>query len=174
MLLTEIRHFDAEKTVKAERRGLVGSRDPDRLELGHARTILSAVDPYCEGWVPQMTFANAGPGHRVSPTQRSSNLGHVDDAASVGLGVDRELLAAVVSAVHDALGGDPLGLYLFGSATLGGLRPASDLDLLAVLERPMTRMQKGVLARGLLAISGRPLGTKRGRPVEVTSVVSSE
>src|SRR5262249_39096850 len=126
------------------------------------------------GWVPQWTVANAGPGHRVRLTERSTNLGYVDDAASVGLGVDRELLAAVVSAVHDALGGDPLGLYLFGSATLGGLRPASDLDLLAVGERPMTGMQKEVLARGLLAISGRLVGTKRGRPVEVTSVVSSE
>jgi streptomycin 3"-adenylyltransferase len=100
-------------------------------------------------------------------------LSQVGDA-SVGAAVDRELLAAVVSAIHDALGGDPLGLYVFGSATLGRLRPASDLDLLAVVERPTTRTQKEVLARSLLAISGRRLGAKRGRPVELTCVVSAE
>ena len=94
--------------------------------------------------------------------------------ASVGAGVDCELLAAVVSAIRDALSGDPLGLYVFGSATLGRLRPTSDLDLLALLERPATRMQKEALARGLLSISGRRLGEERGRPVELTCVVRTE
>lgn len=87
---------------------------------------------------------------------------------------DRELLAAAVAAVRDALGRDPLGLYLFGSATLGGLRPASDLDLLAVVGRPTTRAEKEELVRRLLAISARRAGAERWRPVELTLVVGSD
>src|SRR5262249_7261450 len=148
------------REVPALRRRASGVDGNGRVCMGNLRVLQPLVHQAADTSV-RGTLPNAGPGHRVHPIERSSNLGYVGDAASVGLGVDRELLAAVVSAVHDALGGDPLGLYLFGSATLGGLRPASDLDLLAVVERPMTRMQKEVLARGLVAISRRPLGTKR-------------
>ena len=42
MVLARIRDVDPEQAVKAERRGLVGGRDPDRLELGHTETILGS------------------------------------------------------------------------------------------------------------------------------------
>ena len=41
-------------------------------------------------------------------------------------------LEQVVTIVRDVLEGDLAGAYLFGSAVLGGVRPRSDLDVLAV------------------------------------------
>ncbi len=66
------------------------------------------------------------------------------------------------------LGPDFVGAYLFGSAVLGGLRPRSDLDVLAASRRRTTLEEKQRLADRLLRISGRP------RPVELTIVVQSE
>jgi hypothetical protein len=44
-------------------------------------------------------------------------------------GEDARQLERVVELVREVLGPDVLGVYLFGSAVLGGLRPESDLDL---------------------------------------------
>lgn len=57
----------------------------------------------------------------------------------------------------------PLGVYLFGSAVHGGLRPRSDIDVLAVIARPTTDAEQQRLFEGLRAL--------KGRPVEVTLVV---
>ncbi|MFJ8807501.1 aminoglycoside adenylyltransferase family protein [Streptomyces sp. NPDC102490] len=65
--------------------------------------------------------------------------------------------------------GDVLGVYAHGSATLGGLRPYSDLDLLVVLARPTTHGQRAGLTRELLGVSGG-----EGRPVELIAVVRDE
>jgi streptomycin 3"-adenylyltransferase len=75
----------------------------------------------------------------------------------------------LVAAVRDLLGNDTVGAYLFGSATLGGLRPHSDLDVLAVSARPTAREEKRRLAGRFLAISGGG-----PRPLELTVVVQSE
>ena len=61
---------------------------------------------------------------------------------------------------------DPLGVYLFGSAVHGGLRPRSDLDLLVVARRATTDAEKAQLLGGLRRL--------RGRPVEVTIAVRDE
>ncbi|MFJ6068220.1 aminoglycoside adenylyltransferase family protein [Streptomyces tendae] len=65
--------------------------------------------------------------------------------------------------------GDVLGVYAHGSATLGGLRPYSDLDLLVVLARPTTYGQRARLTGELLGVSGG-----EGRPVELIAVVRDE
>ena len=75
-----------------------------------------------------------------------------------------ELLALVL----DVLGAEVVGAYLFGSATLGGLRPHSDIDVFVVSSRPTTREEKRRLVDGFLAISG---GGRRY--VELTIVVQS-
>jgi streptomycin 3"-adenylyltransferase len=77
-------------------------------------------------------------------------------------------LDETVAALGEVLGPDLLGVYLFGSAVMGGLRPRSDLDVMAVSTRPTTRQQKRALVDRLLSISLRP------RPVEVTIVVQSD
>ncbi|GKQ36546.1 aminoglycoside adenylyltransferase family protein [Streptomyces sp. A012304] len=77
----------------------------------------------------------------------------------------------LVALVRRVLGDDDLlGVQLHGSAVLGGLRPHSDLDLLAVARRSLTPRQRRELLAGLLAVSGRD----GHRPVELTVVVQSD
>jgi predicted nucleotidyltransferase len=67
--------------------------------------------------------------------------------------------------------GDALaGAYLHGSAVQGGLRPTSDLDLMAVVNRRTTRDERRRLRDGLLPLSGPPRRLAPIRPVEVTVV----
>ena len=82
---------------------------------------------------------------------------------------EQEQVNAVVALVRDVLGADAVGAYLYGSAVLGGLRPRSDIDVLAVSTRRTTREEKRRLVDGLLEISGRG-----PRPVELTVVVEPE
>jgi streptomycin 3"-adenylyltransferase len=82
--------------------------------------------------------------------------------------VAEQQLEEAVVLVRDALGDELLGLYLFGSAVLGGLTPTSDLDLLAVVRRPTTSDERTRLVAGLLERSMKP------RFLELTVVVQSE
>ena len=75
----------------------------------------------------------------------------------------------VLETVQPLFGGSLLGFYLYGSATYGGLHPDSDVDLLAVLDRPMTDTERKSLTAALLACSGR-VGCADKRPLEVTVV----
>jgi streptomycin 3"-adenylyltransferase len=79
----------------------------------------------------------------------------------------------VVALVDRVLGAQVVGTYLHGSGVLGGLRPAGDLDVLAVTRRRMDDRERRALLDGLLGTSGP--GTPGGpRPVELTVVVQSE
>ncbi|MFF4855794.1 aminoglycoside adenylyltransferase family protein [Streptomyces rubiginosohelvolus] len=69
------------------------------------------------------------------------------------------------------LGGNLIGAYLHGSSVLGGLKPASDVDVLLVSRRPMDERERRALLEGLLSISG---SGDTARPVELTVVVQSE
>ena len=81
---------------------------------------------------------------------------------------DAEQLERVVALVREVLGTELVGAYLFGSATMRGLRPRSDLDVLAVTRRPLTPAERRLLVDGLLAVSLRP------RPVELTIVARDD
>jgi predicted nucleotidyltransferase len=70
----------------------------------------------------------------------------------------------VVDGVREVLGAELVGMYLFGSAVLGGLRPRSDVDVLALIRRSTTSEEKRALIEHLLAVSRRP------RHVELTIV----
>ncbi|MFF8770602.1 aminoglycoside adenylyltransferase family protein [Kitasatospora sp. NPDC015120] len=80
-------------------------------------------------------------------------------------------LHRTVRLLRDVLAPGLLGTYLHGSAVLGGLRPASDLDVLAVTRRTMDDRERRALTEGLLEISGLSAAV---RPVELTVVVHSE
>ncbi|MFD8563777.1 aminoglycoside adenylyltransferase family protein [Streptosporangium canum] len=77
----------------------------------------------------------------------------------------------IVGLVGDVLGPEAIGTYLHGSLVLGGLKPASDLDVLVVSHRRMDDQERGALLEGLFKISGSTAGS---RPVELTVVVRSE
>ncbi len=67
----------------------------------------------------------------------------------------RDQIARLSDALQDALGEVLVGLYLHGSLVLGCFNLArSDIDLLAVTERSMSRSEKSVVSSILLGASG--------------------
>jgi predicted nucleotidyltransferase len=84
-------------------------------------------------------------------------------------------LEQVLHVVHDVLGAEVAGVFLYGSAVLGGLRPDSDLDVFVVARRRTTDRERRNLLHGLLGISGR--GARSGvpaRPVELIVVAQGD
>lgn len=68
-----------------------------------------------------------------------------------------------------------IAVYLHGSAVSSGLRPTSDIDLLVVVDKPLTEICREQLVRGLMAISGLyPIDPEGRRPLEVAVFLSSE
>jgi predicted nucleotidyltransferase len=80
----------------------------------------------------------------------------------------RAQLEKVTQLLHRQLGESILGVYLFGSAALGGLKPDSDLDIMTVAQVPTTELQRIQLIHGLLALSTHP------RHIELTIVVQRD
>lgn len=68
---------------------------------------------------------------------------------------------------------DLMGVYLFGSALLGGLQKYSDLDLFVVIKRPTTQEEKRILVTHLLQISGIYMKSDT-IPIEMTLVVQAD
>ncbi|WP_331771054.1 aminoglycoside adenylyltransferase family protein (plasmid) [Embleya sp. NBC_00888] len=81
----------------------------------------------------------------------------------------------VVRVVRDTLDtNDVIGMYLHGSAVLGGLRPHSDVDVLVVVRHGTTTTRRRALVEATLEISGERARHGPARPVELTVVVQSE
>lgn len=80
---------------------------------------------------------------------------------------------ACIHLVEEIFGQDLLGIYLYGSALVGGLQRYSDLDLFVVSNRATTREEKAKLAKALLKISGIYMKSKK-LPIELTIVEKSE
>ena len=94
--------------------------------------------------------------------------------------MDENLLRAVGAQVRQAVGiiehhlrDGLLAIHLFGSATHGGLKPSSDLDLLVVVEQPPDTGAREALLTALLAASAPPDVGCAMRPLEVTVVARS-
>ena len=75
--------------------------------------------------------------------------------------------------LKDVLGRDLLGVYLYGSAIVGGLQKYSDIDIFVISNRQSTSEEKAQLANNLLQISGIYGMSKDLRPIELTIVVKS-
>lgn len=61
-----------------------------------------------------------------------------------------------------------VAVYLHGSAVAGGLRPHSDVDVLAIINRPLTPEVRRRLTTALMTVSGRyPSDPQGRRPLEV-------
>jgi predicted nucleotidyltransferase len=87
---------------------------------------------------------------------------------------DRRQIEEVIAVLRGSLGNVLVGAYLHGSAVLGGLRPDSDVDVLAVSARETTRAQKQRILSGFLAASGNSSRADARRPIELTIVGASE
>lgn len=77
-------------------------------------------------------------------------------------------IAAVVELVRSTLGTHLLGVYLYGSAVDGGLRPGSDLDVFALADRRTSPAQRQALIAALRPVSSRAERPATWRPVELT------
>lgn len=77
----------------------------------------------------------------------------------------------VVSLLQEVLGEALLGVYLHGSAVIGGLKPTSDLDLFAVASRRTTPAEQRELIERLMPMSGRgdPTGQSRYIGLEIVA-----
>ncbi|WBM38964.1 aminoglycoside adenylyltransferase domain-containing protein [Alcaligenes faecalis] len=71
-------------------------------------------------------------------------------------------LQAALALVQEILNLDLQALYLHGSAVAGGLRPHSDLDILAVVDAPLSDEQRQDLIAALLSISAPHPATPGG------------
>lgn len=67
-----------------------------------------------------------------------------------------------------------IALYLYGSAVESGLKVHSDIDLLLVINKPLSIDERGHLMRELLKVSAYPLSFARYRALEVTIVITSD
>ena len=71
---------------------------------------------------------------------------------------------AALRLLQRQLAGTLGAVYLHGSCVAGGRRPQSDIDLLAVIERPLTAEERACLTAELMALSGRYPVDPAGRP----------
>jgi predicted nucleotidyltransferase len=87
---------------------------------------------------------------------------------------ERPAPADVVAIVRDVFDDALMGAYLFGSATMDGLRPHSDLDVLAVLDRRSGTDERSQILARVAEISGSRAVAGPSRPVELTLVVQAD
>ena len=76
--------------------------------------------------------------------------------------------------IKELLGSTLLGVYLYGSAVMGGLRINSDVDILAVTKSSLSEKIRRELTERLMQISGKPETAKVVRPLEVLVVNHEE
>lgn len=73
-----------------------------------------------------------------------------------------------VPVLRHCFGSSLLAVYLHGSAVSGGLRPSSDVDLMAIIDRPLSPQIRAQLVAGMLQVSGRyPAKPGDPRPLEL-------
>lgn len=77
-----------------------------------------------------------------------------------------------LSLLKNIFGKNLLGVYLYGSAIVGGLQKYSDIDLFVVLDRPTLLEEKARLVEDLLKISGVYMKNEK-LPIEMTIVEKS-
>ncbi|WP_057761953.1 aminoglycoside nucleotidyltransferase ANT(9) [Cytobacillus praedii] len=76
--------------------------------------------------------------------------------------------------IEELLGRTVVGIYLFGSAVIGGLRMNSDVDVLVVVNQSLTKETRRKLTDRLMLISGKIGNTASVRPLEVTIINQRE
>lgn len=83
-------------------------------------------------------------------------------------------LSAVCAVLQQHLGQQLRAIHLYGSAVSDGLKPHSDIDLMAVVDAPLPETVRQGLMQALLAHSAWPGSSHRLRALEVTIVALRE
>jgi|SRR5690554_145134 Predicted nucleotidyltransferases len=78
------------------------------------------------------------------------------------------------SVVEGVLGDSIIGIYLFGSAVVGGLKRDSDVDILVAVSDPPTFEQRKALVSQLMSVSGAIGNPQAIRPLELTVMTVSD
>ncbi len=78
------------------------------------------------------------------------------------------------SVVEAVLGESIIGIYLFGSAVVGGLRRDSDVDILVAVSDSPTFKQRKALVSQLMSVSGAIGNLQAIRPLELTVMTVSD
>ena len=86
----------------------------------------------------------------------------------------QEQISEALDLIASVLQDNVLGVYLYGSATLGGLQKYSDIDLFVVTDHSLTNEQRGQLVSRLLNISAAYPPTGKRRSIELTIDKKSE
>lgn len=87
--------------------------------------------------------------------------------------IPNEALQAL--AVLQELPGNPwIGVYLYGSTVMGGLRPNSDVDILAITNQSLSENVRRDIRDRLLQVSGKIGNADAVRPLEVTVINHSD
>jgi streptomycin 3"-adenylyltransferase len=85
-----------------------------------------------------------------------------------------EQVRRTINAMQEILGRALLAVFLHGSATTTGLRPESDIDLLAMIDRPMSERERKALLTDLLHLSSRlPGAVDDPRRLEVMVIIAA-
>lgn len=81
----------------------------------------------------------------------------------------------VISIAENLLGNQILGIYMYGSAILGSLRPDSDIDILIITNHKLSPASRNNLTKELLTIS-KPVGyiSTDKRPLELTIINNND
>src|SRR5690554_7807997 len=82
--------------------------------------------------------------------------------------------AQALQIIQSCLGRSVVGIYLFGSWAVGGLRPDSDVDLLVVVNSSLAELDRRRLVEELMQVSGFIGNQTDTRPLELTVVLLSE
>lgn len=82
--------------------------------------------------------------------------------------VSQDQINQAVSLLQELFPQELTGICLYGSAVLDGLRPESDIDILVIIDRPLTQSLRARLTQELLCLSGRPRSDRR--PIELSVV----
>ncbi len=72
--------------------------------------------------------------------------------------------------INELLGSTVVGVYLFGSAVIGGLYINSDVDVLVVVNHSLSEETRRKLTDRLMLISGKIGNANSVRPLEVTVI----
>lgn len=79
-----------------------------------------------------------------------------------------EVVSQLVAVIAGIDPGGILAMALVGSSVQGGLRPDSDLDLLLVTRRSLSRPERRLVVDHLLTVSGSHATIAPGRPIELS------